>query len=560
MVQERSKQDQQADPNFARRRIPMTKLPIAKIACVVFAFYFVAAIAASAQTYTDLYDMGATSADPNDPVWSGVIAQGRDGNMYSTTPQFWTGGGGDVFKISPAGKVTVIYNFPGSAPQHSGGLTLATDGKFYGTTPNGSGKFGYGTIFSITPEGSLTTLYSFTNGADGADPTAPPIEGLDGNFYGTTAAGGESVTDGQYGSVYKITPSGVFTTLHTFANTDGANPVAPLLQAADGSFYGTTWYGGTSGAGTIFRITASGSFRVMFNFNPAVPGNPFGALVQDSAGNFYGTTSGGNADGNDYGGIVFKFVPGELTVLHNFAGGSAGGDTVGLVQATDGNFYGANCVPGFIFIINSKGGNFSSFYIGGSLQDTPFQHTNGLLYGTSAVGGAYDRGLFYSFDVGLKPFVTFLPAARPVGGVVQILGQGFTGATAVSFNGTAATFTAESDTYLTAIVPAGATTGSVTVATPGGTLTSNKIFRVVPQISSFSPTDGTAGTTVVITGNSLLGATEVFFACGKKATFTVDSDTQITATVPAGAMTGDISVVTPGGNTGSPTVFTVTAP
>jgi uncharacterized repeat protein (TIGR03803 family) len=437
------------------------------------------ATVATAQTYTDLYDMGATSADPNDPVWSGVIAQGRDGNMYSTTPQYWTGGPGDVFKITPAGTVTVLASINSTVRTGVGGLTLATNGEFYGTSSSG-GSFGYGTIFSITPEGSLTTLYSFAGGADGSYPTAPPIEGLDGNFYGTTAAGGESLTSGQYGSVYKITPSGVFTTLHTFANTDGANPLAPLLEAADGSFYGTTWFGGTSGQGTIFRITPPGRFRVMFNFSPAVPGNPFGALVQDSAGNFYGTTSGGNASGNDSGGIVFKFVPGELTVLHNFAGGSAGGDTVGLVQATDGNFYGTNCVPGFIFIINSTGGNFSSFGIGGSPQDTLFQHTNGLLYGTNAVGGAYDRGVFYSFDVGLGPFVSFLPAAGVVGATIQFLGQGFTGTTGVSFNGTPATFKVWHDTFLTATIPVGATAGFVTVTTPSGTLTSNKQFRVMP--------------------------------------------------------------------------------
>jgi uncharacterized repeat protein (TIGR03803 family) len=433
-----------------------------------------AATVATAQTYKDLYDMGATSADPNDPVWSGVIAQGRDGNMYSTTPQYWTGGPGDVFKITPSGTVTVLASINSTVRTGVGGLTLATDGKFYGTSSSG-GTFGYGTIFNITAEGTLTTLYSFTNGADGSYPTAPPIEGEDGNFYGTTAAGGEGLTAGQYGSVYKITPSGVFTTLHTFANTDGANPLAPLLEAADGSFYGTTWFGGTGGQGTIFRITASGTFRVMFNFSSAVPGNPFGALVQDSAGNFYGTTSG-----NGVAGIVFKFVPGEFTVLHNFAGGSAGGDTVGLVQATDGNFYGTNCVPGVIFIINSTGGNFSSFGIGGSPQDTLFQHTNGLLYGTNAIGGAFDRGVFYSFDVGLGPFVSFLPAAGRVGRTIQFLGQGFTGTTAVSFNGTPATFKVWTDTFLTAVVPAGATTGSVTVTTPSGTLTSNRQFRFTP--------------------------------------------------------------------------------
>jgi uncharacterized repeat protein (TIGR03803 family) len=540
----------------------MTKLPIAKMACILFVFFAAATTEASAQTYTDLYDMGATSADPNDPVWSGVIAQGRDGNMYSTTPQYWTGGPGDVFKITPAGTVTVLASINSTVRTGVGGLTLATDGKFYGTASSG-GKFGYGTIFSITPEGSLTTLYSFTGGADGSYPTAPPIEGLDGNFYGTTAAGGLGLTDGQYGSVYKITPSGAFTTLHTFDNTHGANPLAPLFQAADGAFYGTTFFGGTDGAGTIFRITALGNFDVLFNFSPSsgpVPGYPFGGLVQDGDGAFYGTTSGSN--GESSGGTVFKFMSGTLTVLRNFAGGSDGNNiSAGLVQATDGNFYGTDDVGGVIFRVSRTGAYATLYTFGGSgasPQDTLVQHTNGLLYGTTAVGGAYDRGVFYSFDVGLKPFVSFLPAARPVGGVVEILGQGFTGATGVSFNGTAATFTAESDTYLTATVPAGATTGSITVSEPGGTLTSNKIFRVKPQISGFSPTSGPVGTTVVITGNSFTGATEVTFHNGKKATFTVDSDTQITAKVPAGAITGVICVWTAGGNADFPTVFTVT--
>jgi uncharacterized repeat protein (TIGR03803 family) len=541
----------------SRKEDSVRKLSSPKVACIIGLFWISTTVAASAQTYTDLYDMGATSADPNDPVWSGVIAQGRDGNMYSTTPQFWTGGGGDVFKITPAGSVTVLYSFDLTGRAGNGGLTLATDGNFYGATPSES-AFAYGRIFRITPGGSLTTLYSFTNGADGANPTAPPIEGLDGNFYGTTAAGGLALTDGQYGSVYKITPSGVFTTLHTFDNTHGANPLAPLLEAADGTFYGTTFFGGTNSAGTIFRITALGKFDVLFNFTPSsgpVPGYPYGGLFQGSDGNFYGTTAGAAA--TSFGGIAFKFMNGKLTILQDLAnaGGNSGST---LLQATDGMLYGTTSVGASIFRVSSAGTDFESWNIGGSPQDTPFQHTNGLLYGTNAIGGAYDRGVFYSFDVGLGPFVSFLPAAGVVGRTIQFLGQGFTGTTQVSFNGTLAIFTVLSDTFLTAIVPSGATTGSVTVTEPGGTLTSNKIFRVMPQISGFSSTSGPVGTTVVITGNSLTGATEVIFACGKKATFTVNSDTQITATVPAGAMTGAINVVTPGGHVGSTTDFTVT--
>jgi uncharacterized repeat protein (TIGR03803 family) len=556
-------------PTRSRSGESVGKSGLVKTACIVFVFCAAAAIPAPAQTYTDLYDMGATSADPNDPIWSGVIAQGRDGNMYSTTPQYWTGGPGDVFKITPTGTVTVLASINSTTRTGVGGLTLATDGKFYGTSASG-GTFGYGTIFSITAEGSLTTLYSFTNGADGSYPTAPPIEGLDGNFYGTTAAGGLELTAGHYGSVYKISPSGVFTTLHTFAGTDGANPLAPLMQAADDNFYGTTFFGGTNGAGTIFRIGAFGKFEVLFNFDTesgAVPGYPFGALIQGTEGALYATTSGSN--GNSSGGTVFKFAPGELKVLRNFAGGADGNNlSAGLVQATDGNFYGTNDVGpltfagGVIFRVSSTGAFATvhefDYTHGGSAQDTPFQHTNGLLYGTTAVGGAFGNGVFYSLDVGLKPFVRFLPAAGVVGKTVQFLGQGFTGTTGVSFNGTPAAFTVVSDTFLTATVPAGATTGSVTVTTPSGTLTSNKQFRVTPQIKSFTPTSGPVGTTVVITGVSFNHASSVWLACKWPMKFTLDSDTQITATIPANGTTGEIMVFTPGGHVESTVKFTVT--
>ena len=432
---------------------------------------------ATAQTYTDLHNFNARS---NDPRFSGIIAQGRDGNMYSSTAQTWSGGLGDVFKITPSGRITVLHDFDGTDGEYPwGGLTLGTDGKFYGTAGYG-GAHGYGTIFHLTAEGSLTTLYSFTNGADGGVPVAPPIQGVDGNFYGTTYG-----TDGNNGSVYKITPTGVFTTLHSFDGTDGANPLAPLVQATNGDFYGTTELGGANGSGTIFRISASGKFKVLFNFGQ-VPGYPYDPLIQGSDGNFYGTTSGSG------GGVAFQITPsGTLTILHTFTCGSDGCNQCGgLVQATDGNFYGTNNEggtggQGTIFRVSSTGAfatlyEFDDYALGGNPQVTLLQHTNGVLYGDTAIAGAFDRGVFYSFDVGLKPFVSFLPAAGNVGRKVEFLGRGFTGTTGVSFNGTAATFTVMRDTFLTATVPSGATTGFVTVTTPGGTLTSNNEFRVRP--------------------------------------------------------------------------------
>src|SRR5439155_24542570 len=176
------------------------------------------------------------------------------------------------------------------------------------------------------------------------------------------------------------------------------------------------------------------------------------------------------------------------------------------------------------------------------------QHTNGTLYGDSENGGI-GGGTFFSINVALPPlaFVSLLPYAGKVGATIEFLGQGFTSTSAVSFNGTAATRTVVSGTYLTATVPGGAGTGLVTVTTSSGTLKSNKIFRVIPQITGFSPTSGPVGTPVTITGVSLKQTTKVTFGGVKATSFTVNSDTKVTATVPTGAVTGKIAITTPGG-------------
>jgi hypothetical protein len=161
-------------------------------------------------------------------------------------------------------------------------------------------------------------------------------------------------------------------------------------------------------------------------------------------------------------------------------------------------------------------------------------------------------------DIGLAPFVSLVTDSGKIGQTGGILGQGFRGTTSVKINGAAASFAVKSDTYLTATVPAGATTGLVTVSTPSGMLTSNKPFRVRPQLLSFSPPSGPVGTQVTITGVSFTQTQQVGFGDRAPAQFTVNSDAQVTATVPAGAKTGKIGIETKGGIATSAGTFTVT--
>ena len=193
------------------------------------------------------------------------------------------------------------------------------------------------------------------------------------------------------------------------------------------------------------------------------------------------------------------------------------------------------------------------------------QATNGTFYGSTTYGGitsdpcpANGCGTLFSLSTGLGPFVAFVRNSAKVGQIGGILGQEFTGTTAVSLNGTPASFRVVSDTYIRATVPAGATTGPATVTTPSGTLTSNQSFRVTPQLLSFSPPSGPVGTQVTITGVSLTQTTGVGFGDYTPASFTVNSDTQVIATVPTGAKTGPVGVRTQGGTAISSATFTVT--
>jgi uncharacterized repeat protein (TIGR03803 family) len=186
---------------------------ISQLFILVMLVMVIVAGVVNAQTLSVLYNFGSNSQDPYNPAYSGIVAQGQDGNLYSTAVHGGTCCGA-VFQITAAGKLKNIHSFTGSGndgafPQ--GGVTLGTDGNFYGTTYEG-GTATAGAVFKVAASGTYTTLYSFTGGSDGAYPYAPPVEGNDGNFYGTTTAGGNTVAcGGGCGTIYKITTKGVLT-------------------------------------------------------------------------------------------------------------------------------------------------------------------------------------------------------------------------------------------------------------------------------------------------------------------------------------------------------------
>lgn len=521
---------------------------------------------AFAQTPVTVYGFSETGSDVSTPTPYGVMVQGRDGNLYSSSTNGGANAAGGVYVMTQAGTESVIYSFPHSYAGCQMGLTLGNDGNFYGVC-SAHGAFGYGLLYKVTPAGVFTDLHDFSNtGGDGAQPGAPPIQATDGNLYGTTYYGGANGD----GIVYKLTPTGTLTILYSFQNgTDGVNPNAQLVQGTDGNLYGSTVTHGVNFYGVIFKISTKGKLTVLHSFDSTDGAVPLAALIQGTDGSFYGTTFQG---GTNNQGVAFKMTAsGKYTLLHSFAAATDGLEPeTAMVQGTDGNFYGTTN-PYYdnrdaLYKITSKG-VFSIVYqfdgtsstLGFGLANGPVQNTNGLLYGATNTGPTSNTvgGTIYTLDIGAKPFARLTAQSGIVGTSVSIFGQGFDSSSVVKFNGVPAPGVAlEGTTYITVPVPAGALTGSVTVTTGSSTLTSNQIFKVTPQVKTFSPPQGPVGTPVVITGVSLTQATKVKFG-SIAASFTVNSDTEITATVPTGATTGKIGVTTKGGTATSKTKFTV---
>jgi uncharacterized repeat protein (TIGR03803 family) len=483
-----------------------------------------AAIESPAQTYKVLDNFGANNA----------LVQGFGGYLFgpgdALGPKGQYGYGGSIFRMTPAGAATTIYTFCSqpncSDGQDVSGIVVGTDGNIYGVTLLGGANSSIdcsgetvqrcGTVFKLTPGGVLTTLYNFCsqpNCADGSLPGAALVQGFDGNFYGTTGYGGTGTCpyyDGLQpfgcGTIFKITPEGALTTLYNFCAVsceNGYDPLGSLIQAMDGNLYGTTNFGGTgtggpecgTGCGTIFQITPAGALTSLYSFCIQT-GCPDGAgpesLMQAADGVFFGMTGGGGA--NNYG-TVFAFTTSNvLTTMHSFCAQTnctdGGYPQVALIQASDGNLYGSTTSGGSnsggtLFKI-TQAGAFTTLYnlcaqtdcFDGISPNTPlFQYTDGVLYG-AAGGGNPGNGVVYSLSDALPRFLTALPTLGRAGRKVTILGTGLTGATAVTFGGTAAAFTVVSSTEITATVPAAATTGRVKVTTPSGTFSTIDYFLV----------------------------------------------------------------------------------
>jgi uncharacterized repeat protein (TIGR03803 family)/T5SS/PEP-CTERM-associated repeat protein len=353
---------------------------------------------------------GTDGAYPN----AGLL-QASDGNLYGTTEQGGSNNLGTVFRLSPAGTFTNIHSFAGSEGAYPFLATLAqgSDGFLYGTAYSG-GQNGLGTIFKINTAGGLAWWYNF-GGTDGAYPKAGVIQANDGKFYGTTYQGGASYNPGfgdpGNGVVFAISSAGIYTNLHSLNYLfDGNQPEAALVQGTDGLFYGSAYIGGNGNiSGTAFKVTSGGALTELLTD----AGNPIGAFVQGSDGLFYGTGSAA-LEGGD--GSVYRFnSAGAPTKLHSFTNfvGEGAHPSAGLVQGSDGNFYGTTIKGGIantgtVFRITASGAltTLRSFTGGpdGAAPAAPLlQGLDGNFYGTTSSGGTNGAGTVFKLSVYLVP-------------------------------------------------------------------------------------------------------------------------------------------------------------
>ncbi|MGA2687227.1 MAG: choice-of-anchor tandem repeat GloVer-containing protein [Candidatus Korobacteraceae bacterium] len=413
-----------------------SRFGLAKMACIIVAFCAAMAVISPAQTLTTLVNFAYTNGA--EPLYESLVP-GPDGNLYGTTNGAGAHNGGIVFKMTPGGTLTVLYSFCGGSNCTDGnapdtGLTLGSDGNFYGVT-TAAGAKGDGTVFKITPGGDFTLLHTFT-GSDGAEPQGALVLASDGNFYGTTTSGGSH----DFGTAFRITPSGAFTTIYNFCSlgscADGSGPFGGLLQGADGYLYGTTTGGGTHFLyGTVFKIGLTGGLTTLHSFAASDGSSPNAKLLQASDGNFYGTTtSGGNTQACTFGcGTIFRITAGgSFTSLHSFDGADGSFVTAGLIQASDGNFYGvagrggSSCGCGTIFKITAGGTltvlhNFAGFPTEGSLPvGGLLEASNGNFYGTTESGGSTGDGSIFSLTGFTTTVVTGTPNPSEVGQLVTL--------------------------------------------------------------------------------------------------------------------------------------------
>ncbi|QMU27671.1 choice-of-anchor tandem repeat GloVer-containing protein [Adhaeribacter radiodurans] len=386
----------------------------------------------------------------------GELIQGKDGNFYGMTARGGASNYGTIFKMTPAGKITIMNSFAGYDGNAPGGNNLiqASDGNFYGMTSSGGlnnegaepgvafrmtpggeykvifsfirhlgyrpygdlvegtdgnfygmtyygGTFDKGTVFKLTPTGTHTVLHNFNGTSRGGWPTGNLVRGNDGNYYGVTTSGGAN----QLGTIFKITPTGTFTLLHTFETATGGTPIGSLTKGKDGNFYGVTTAGGDNFSGTIYRITATGDYKVLHHYGfDEIGDTPKRSLKLGKDGNFYGTTMNG---GDWFNGTVYKVTPsGTVSALHPFLPSEDGGRANGLMQASDGYLYGMNEIggpqgDGVIYRILPNGSNFKILvdlpgtFGGVTPRGGLVQGRDGFFYGMTEWGGEYNHGTIF---------------------------------------------------------------------------------------------------------------------------------------------------------------------
>lgn len=426
-----------------------------------------------------LHSFGRTGKDAGKPASGLILAS--DGAYYGAAPFGGAGGWGALYRMTAAGKVTLLHSFqPADGVQPNAGLVEASDGALYGTTENG-GSNSFGTVFRVTPGGGFSVVHSFT-GADGSHPACGLTQASDGNLYGMTEGGGSG-----YGVVFRLSLSGAYGVVHPFTGADGDLPVAGgLVQGTDGALYGVTYYGGQYGKGVAFQLTLGGVYTLLHSFSgySSDGAYPDATLIQGSDGNLYGTTFGGGANGS---GAAYRLTPaGAAAVLYSFAGGFAdGADPAGPL----------------------------------------LQGGNGLLYGTTEYGGATGVGTLFSLDEGLPPLTvsSVSPAVVNAGGpawTLKVKGGGFAKGDTVEWNGAPLTTSYFSASQLSATVPPAADAAPqealISVVTSAGGVSDRRWLTVVPttikvvsaQLSR-DPSTGTITAQITLQNSGYLAASAV---------------------------------------------------
>jgi uncharacterized repeat protein (TIGR03803 family) len=388
---------------------PVTPFPVAAFS-VIYSFPYQSALSGPF----------AYGANPG----AGLV-QGTDGDFYGTTVYGGGYGEGVIFRMNAAGSNQLLYSFPAKTSQPGAQLTFGNDGNLYGTMRFG-GVNGLGSVFN----GVFSTIYSFAESSSdqSGEPISPLIQGTDGYFYGTTRWGWNGG-----GSVFRVTTTGAFKLINSLDDSlpgIGWELIAPLVQGMDGNLYGTTFAGGTNGPGTVFKLTLSGALTPLYSFTGGLDGgHPQAGLVLDKSGYLYGTTSEG---GTFYDGTVFKMATnGNLiwAVSLNGTNGSNAGYGIPafleapLIQASDGNLYGVTPSggtfgAGTVFQISTNGLLTVLHSFQGSDGANPFglmQGRDGNLYGTTWEGGTDGGGTVFRLVI---PPGT--PSVNTTGGVFNI--------------------------------------------------------------------------------------------------------------------------------------------